>query len=192
MNDHSINEQSDFRQKSHKTIRYISMATVYGGIVGFFLSLVLYAFLTIACGGEMTLGNLFCEYYEPIPIIGFLLFSALYIWIIYILLQLGREEDSNFNGSEKFQYNWDYSKVHALKAWTHTKKGYKDLNPKHHRLVRHIHRIASLSLSCIAVFISFWILRVDNALINIIIGIVVYLILGELLNWKRYSKLIQK
>jgi hypothetical protein len=168
------------RHIRHKHLRYTSWTTVIIAILGFPPALYLYSLATASCWGRASSGIGQCEIYSSLPWIGLVGAIGAYLFVIWIIHELGHETYSESMG-------WPPATRYA---WQHAKLGYKDLDKGHHRLVRRVHRVASLALTGLAAYVSFQFFEADT-LITLAVVAVAYTI-GEILNWKTYPKVMKQ
>jgi len=166
------NENPSKRTISHKRLRYTSLATGIIGLIGFPIAFVLYVWATASCWGAAQKFGL-CEIFSSLPWIGLVISFAAYLFIMWIIHELGHEHQTEVAGRRY--------------AWKKAKHGYKGLDQGHHHLVRRVHRVSSVAFAGLAAYISFQFFEADT-LVNIAVALIAY-IAGELLNWKKFTKI---
>jgi hypothetical protein len=179
MNNFSPSDLPPKRALSHRHLRHVSRATVILAVFGFPPALYLYAKATVACWGAPREFGL-CNIFSALPWIGIALSSGAYLFVIWLIHELGYdmacEDSAKSNMPPPSRY-----------AWRHARPGYRSLDQGYHRHVRRVHRVASIGWAGLATYISFQYFDGDT-LANLFVAAIVYGVIGELLNWKRYDK----
>jgi len=174
MNDSSGGETPSKRSTHHRHLRQASWAIVIFAIVWFLPALILYILAAASCWGRPH-GFGQCEIFTSLPWIGLALSWGAYLFVVWILHELGRETDSKPSGESPV----------FRSAWRYAKQGYIELEKGHHHFVRRVHRVASVAFAGLAAYVSFQIIEADT-LVNLAVAAIAYTI-GELLNWRTYT-----
>ena len=147
-------------------------------LLSFIPALYYFSLGMIACWGTSS-DVLQCDLSAVAPwVIGLVAIGG-YLFILWIVHELGREVAPPGYGERPLR----------RVAIAHLKSGYFGLDKGFHRHVRRAHRIAAVILGGIAAYISFYVFKA-NTWVNLCSALVTYIIVGEVLNWKRYSKLV--
>jgi len=167
------------REVRHNHLRITSWVAVIVAAVGFPVALIFYTWATVACrGGAGGIG--WCEIFSSFPWVGLVLALVAYAFVFWIIHELGHESHQDETGAAPT----------TRYAWQNAKQGYKGLDQGHHRLVRRVHRVASVAMAGLATYVSFMFFEADT-MTNLAVATITYVIC-EILNWKTYPTLMKE
>lgn len=174
MNPTPVNGIPSTRSVRHKHLRITSWVTVIVAAIGFPIALVLYSIATVSCMGGLG-GIGWCEIFSASPWLGLGLAIAAYLFVMWIIHELGRESLRDKAGAAPA----------SRYAWQHAALGYKELEQGHHHLVRRVHRVSAVAMAGLAAYVSFRYFEADT-LTNIAVAIIAYIV-GEQIELEKLS-----